>query len=544
MDASIAFIIHKDVNDPLNLKALIQMIGDFVRESRDSGSRADASAPPRNAYAFFRFVLSDIFPETNNPDEPRRLLLEAAILKLQKLLSGNLRPDNLRNGKDDVFDVIFQNESQVQLQANIRKLTDVLWKLQGSSEFFHELVRNVSPRYFTSSQKSELIGFYNEKNYRLLLFHIVRHAFETTNNLPVFFAERTYQEALLSEPQSPQQLALMRIAADNGHADAALIYGNYLKMQRRWNDAYTYFRKAVPGDCALWSIAELLEKGLIPLDDLDTKLQRTIEDMINDLPKVRYELANVECHEKNPTRYESLATAYKIYFVLAYQRGFSRAWNDLARMLESPLLDYPSTGWTDKNGMIRMYRSNAFFGTSAQALYDWADGFSTDLLGSSDASDGAKEEMRIWAEEMLEAAANLGSAKAAYKMALLQKDALHDTENSPLVWLNLALRLDSTGVNGNVYREMARLLPNGEKKTEDLKLAIRYGCADAAYDLAKLYFDAYLMSDREDYLKDSYRFLWANLNKMSEEVKSSAKKLLEMITIDGFHSNGPAGSPF
>ena len=79
MDASIAFIIHKDVNDPLNLKALIQMIGDFVRESKDSGSRADASAPPRNAYTFFRFVLSDIFPNSNNPGEPKRLLLEAAI---------------------------------------------------------------------------------------------------------------------------------------------------------------------------------------------------------------------------------------------------------------------------------------------------------------------------------------------------------------------------------------------------------------------------------------------------------------------------------
>ena len=546
MDASNdnLFLSHNDVNDSLNLKSLIQLIGDFVRESRDIGSLTEL--PPRNAVTFFRFVLSDVFPEKKTNDF-KGLLLDAAVLKLQKLLSGNLRPENLRNGKDDVLDVILNVRSQPQLRSNTDKLTRSLSRLSDASGFFYKLVRNASLLFFSPSEKNEIVSCYHRKDYEPLLFRIVRHSFETTHNLPVFFAERTYQEALLSDPQSPQQLVLMRIAADNGHEAAALFYANYRKKQREWSVAYTYYRKAVPGDCALWSIAELLEKGLLSREKLDDRLIRMIEEMIDDLGSERYELRTVECSEKNPSRYESLATAYRIYFVLAYQRGFSRAWSDMARMLESPLFEYPSGGWKDKKWMINTYRANAIRGTSAQALYDWADSLSSEEE-DSDATDGTIEDYQFWKEEMLEAAASLGSAKAAYQYALMRKDDLHDTDNSPLQWLQLALRLDSTGINGKVHRELARLQSDADKKTEHqkkvayLKDAINYGCLDAAYDLGRLYYESYLRSNRKEDLNQSNRFLRIYLSGMSQEVKNAAKELLSLIETDDSLSAGEVRS--
>ena len=230
------------LNDTLNLRDLIESITDHVR------MYGNADSQPRTILSFLNTLLPGL-PLSGGS-------AESWITILQKILSGNISYTKA----EPLVAQICSGEMDAELTANLSKITAVLSELPEERPFYQQLQQRVSLRFFSGREKDSLQDLLERRCYPAFLLALIKHSFSRMYNIPCFFAERIYEEALTYDYDSTLRFALMREAALNGSKNASLEYGNYLAKSGPYEEAFEYLLLAVPLQPAIWNLAFLIEK--------------------------------------------------------------------------------------------------------------------------------------------------------------------------------------------------------------------------------------------------------------------------------------------
>ena len=207
------------------------------------------------------------------------------------------------------------------------------------------------------------------KNYR---YFLLDKCTGSLRNIPCFYAERIYEEALTYDYDSKLRFALMREAAVNGNKNAALEYGNYLAKTGPYEEAFEYLLLAVPLQPAIWNLAFLIEKRWIGTEQAKRcRTELKIEDKLStgkEFVDVISELDGLTRLSGDHIRAEELVFTYKTYFYLA-NRGFYKAFNSMAKLLLNGVASFSGdTGEEKRQTLCRKYLQTAIAGNNVTAM--------------------------------------------------------------------------------------------------------------------------------------------------------------------------------
>ena len=192
------------LNDTLNLRELIETVVDHIR------TYSSADTQPRTILSFLNMLLSGLNLVGGS--------VESWITILQKVFSGNISYTKA----DALAKQICSDNLDDGLLSNLSSVTAVIAKLPEEELFYLKLQQRVSLRFFSTSEIEHLKTQLDQKNYSAYLLALLKHSFSRLHNIPCFFAERIYEEALTYDYDSKLRFALMREAAVNGNKNAAL----------------------------------------------------------------------------------------------------------------------------------------------------------------------------------------------------------------------------------------------------------------------------------------------------------------------------------
>lgn len=311
------------LNDELNLKDFIIQITQIIRAGKNSRTE------PRTLLRFLEIVFAGIFRST-------------MIKELQKIFSGNIPPQRIATKQEEIV----KGEFDTQLRRNLAAIEEAIQSSDATGKEFSKLLQKANQIYFTPEELNQLdqLKESGTKESRIdILLLLVKHGFNNLDNLPCFFARRIYEEALTYNHNEQLRFRLMQTAADNGHKQAALEYGNYKdgEMGKEINDknkilseeAFKYTFMALPLNSAMWNMAWQLEHFRLNLEQIE-ELKNTIKMdeklASSEFDECRYEMELISCPAEELREHESAMLAYKICFYLAYQ-GFSKAFNSLGK---------------------------------------------------------------------------------------------------------------------------------------------------------------------------------------------------------------------
>ena len=342
------------LNDTLNLRELIETITDHVR------TNSATETQPRTILSFLNTLLSGLNLIGGSAD--------SWILTLQKILSGNISYTK----EDSLAKQICSGELDEPLIANLSFITSVISALPGEDLFYVKLQQRVSLRFFSIQEKDYLQEQLQNKNYSTYLLALLKHSFTRLRNIPCFYAERIYEEALTYDYDSKLRFALMREAAVNGNKNAALEYGNYLAKTGPYEEAFEYLLLAVPLQPAIWNLAFLIEKRWIGTEQAKRcRTELKIEDKLStgkEFVDVISELDGLTRLSGDHIRAEELVFTYKTYFYLA-NRGFYKAFNSMAKLLLNGVASFSGdTGEEKRQTLCRKYLQTAIAGNNVTAM--------------------------------------------------------------------------------------------------------------------------------------------------------------------------------
>lgn len=507
------------LNDTLNLRDSILMITDHIKVY---GRAVDE---PRTLVKFIEQLLSGTMSDGAK--------LETIKKELQKAFSGNLPLSKL----ESLLQIFDDEGCRTAVYNNLCTIAQTLYNVSGSDAFFQTVLKKISLRFFTQDEKETLNALVSAGKYSDFLYQIIRHGVRTPYNVPCFFADRIYDEALTYDYDSPMRYALMQTAADNGNKRAALEYGNYLAKHGPYDPAFDYLLLALPIQAALWNLACLIETHKVGPDRLNQfKLTAKIDERLSaaEFSNLRQELDATICSAENSIQYENLTYAYKTYFYLA-QKGFFKAYNSLAKLLtlKQIIIKSDCTAFSAET-LARKYYQKAIQGGNVIAMCNEGSRLLKQQIGSAYAPGSTQEQYML---ELMQISAEADVVRSYYNLGVYYEYAakhssvpLKSREEIRAIYARaLELDIDKSGIRGDLLIRLGKLSRDPWIQKDYFEQALQCGSSDAAYYLAREYYNRYA-GDWNDYRKRQFNSLIEdNMPYMSIEIKRETQSLQEMI---------------
>ena len=506
------------LNDTLNLRDLIETITEHIRVN------GTAESHPRTILGFLNTLLSGVNLVGGS--------VESWISTLQKILSGNISYTKAATLAEQICSGMLDDN----LIANLSKITKALTLSQEES-FYQQLMQRVSLRFFSPSEKEELQYELDGKHYPRFLLILLKHSFSRLQNIPCFFAERIYEEALTYDYDSKLRFAFMREAALNGNKNAALEYGNYLAKSGPYEEAFEYLLLAVPLQPAIWNLAFLIEKRWIGSEQAKRcRLELKIEDKLSsgkEFVDVADELDGLTCLLEDHVRADELLYVYKVYFYLA-RRGFCKAYNSMAKLLLNRVVCFAGEGGEEKGkSLSHEYLQAAIAGNNVTAMSNEGNRLLIERTSSNLFEPSSAEEKYM--VELLSIGSDMEFMHSCYYLGNYYEYAMAHgstgiTRNDiKKVYERAAtLDLDGSGMSGNLYLRLGKLSDKPEEQINFFQKALAAGLSDAAFLLALCYYNS--EPDQEPHhLIIASKILEDNLDYMTPETREKSATLQKAI---------------
>ena len=508
------------LNDTLNLRELIETVVDHIR------TYSSADTQPRTILSFLNMLLSGLNLVGGS--------VESWITILQKVFSGNISYTKA----DALAKQICSGNLDDELLSNLSSVTAVIAKLPEEELFYLKLQQRVSLRFFSTSEIEHLKTQLDQKNYSAYLLALLKHSFSRLHNIPCFFAERIYEEALTYDYDSKLRFALMREAAVNGNKNAALEYGNYLAKSGPYEEAFEYLLLAVPLQPAVWNLAFLIEKRWIGTEQAKRcRTELRIEDKLSagkEFASVISELDGLTCFSGDHLRAEELIFSYKTYFYLA-NRGFYKAFNSMAKLLLNGVVSFSGNAGEEKSQTLcKKYLQAAISGNNVTAMSNEGNRLLIERTSQNLCEPDAPEEKYM--VELLSIASEMEFMHACYYLGNYYEYALAHgqtkvSRNSiKKIYEHAAkLDLDGSGMSGHLYLRLGKLSEKREDQLQYFQKALSSGLSDAAYSLALCYCEISDSDQKSRYLIKAAKLIEDNILFMTSETQDKARTLQKII---------------
>lgn len=474
------------LNDPLNLKELIQQIASFMRTNEQSFDLD-------TILGFLNRLLFDLDNHYDEPDAKASKLIQG----IQKTLSGNPPSQkvadlahNISGGQLDAF-----------LMKNISEIVDAVQTSRRAPALWDSLLLKVSPLYFKKEELQtlhELISLHTLNGYGKFLLRLVKHGFSTLDNIPELAAKRLYEEAQTYDYDQPARFRLLKVAADYGNKQAALEYGNYMNRMRPSGvvppqdaaEAFRYTYMALPLPSAMWNLAYQLESLQLSSDQVELLYYsiRINEKLRNSNAASHLsELEMVGCMAAGDKKRHVYDFAYKIYFYLGYS-GFSKGFNSMAKLLTSERYGFElltCKQFTSIDEIADYYYRKAIEGGCISAMQNVGIRKYKELLTAPQ-----KDSFDVsYTEQLLKTASHYGLNRSTEVLGDFYLDCL-PTPNILEAKRYFEEALKQTN-SGNAYYHLGILATSWSDKAELFRKAMNAGKADAAYQYALAEHESY-----------------------------------------------------
>ena len=526
------------LNDPLNLRDFISGITDFLRE------RAGTDTPPQNIVSFFALILTG-----EDTAASRR---EAGVVTMQRLLSGNISYGTA--AVQALAKEVCSGDRDAALLEILTAVSGAIRACRGGEVFLHGLFDQCSFRFFSPSELQELKALRMGEDYPRLLLALLKHGFRTLYNLPCFFSQRMYAEALTCDFDSPHRFALMKIAADHGNRDAAVEYGNYLARSGPGSEADRYFMMALPKPSALWSIAYQLEMRWVEPERVPVlRAAFRVEEKLAgpEFDPYREELEGIVYGGPDQEMAETMLYTYKVYFYLAYQ-DFFKGFHSMAKQLENGTIRFRGPGGGAKAIRLRhKYRAEAIKASNVISILSEGNAALQLRMAAGEYDPSSREEKQML--ELLGLAADMDLLYGNFHLGEYNEYASRrdpkqrkKREVAKECYLRAEkLDTDGDGRGGMLWLRLGLVSDSGEEKRRYLERALEAQQWDAAYYLAEMEAREYLSGEKtaQLHLFNAAKLLRDHLSLISEENKKSAKLLYLALaaSLEGEAEGGKTG---
>ena len=509
------------LNDDLNLRDFILLITDHIKLNGRAGEE------PRTLVKFIELLLSGTVTDPKKQD--------SLIKEFQKAFSGNLPLSKM----ESLLQIFYDETYKDKIYENVCGISQTLFNVSNSDAFFRQTLKKISLRFFSQAEHTNLVALVDGKRYGEFLYQLILHGANTPYNVPCYFADRIYDEALTYDYDSPMRYALMREAADNGNKRAALEYGNFLAKHGPYDTAFDYLMLALPIPVAIWNVAFLLETHWVGASQLNQFRQtfKTDEKLSSEeFADSRPELDAVICSETNPLKYDELTYAYKTYFYLA-QKGFFKAYNSLGKLLaQKRIIIKPDCTEFTADTLAKKYYQKAIQGGNIMAMCSEGSRLLKEEVASNTYAPDSTEERYLL--ELLQVSAETDVAHSYYNLGKYYEYAAEKAPSPPksrdeicqIYEHALAIDIDKSSIHGDLLIRLGKLSQDPDKKKKYFCQALKDGAADAAYYLSSDYYERYIENGNEYDRRQADKLLEENLPYMSEKIKKEASYLSEALT--------------
>ncbi len=524
------------LNDPLNLRDFIAKITDYIREN------GEPTAAPKNIVGFLTLILpnqdtaetqkdggfSPADPEAAKTPKPNR------IVTMQRLLSGNI-PYSAKAVQAMADEVCSGKRDPELLECMSLVVNSILCCPEGSVFFEKRLFPLISFRFFSDEELRTLKSLLDTKDYPRFLLMLLKHGFGSLYNLPCFFSQRMFEEAVTCDFDSPHRYALMKAAADNGSRDAALEYANYLARHPN-SGADEYFLMAIPRPSAVWAIAYQLEIGWIGRDRLP-KFQnafRVDEKLsIPEFEPYRQELEGIVYGGQDPDMAETMLYIYKVYFYLAYTDYF-KGFHSMAKQLETGTIRFDGPDGAEKAARLRKkYRDASIKASVVISCMSEGNYLLQKQMEDGKYDPGSETERKSL--ELLELGAEMDLLYGNYHLGeyyeyVSRRDPEKpDSRKIANAFYKRAAQLDTdgNGRQGKLWLKLGLVSDSPEEKRKYYEMALDARQWDAAYYLADMEMNRYMSGGESAmlHLYSAYKYLREYLPMISGENRSMANLL-------------------
>lgn len=521
------------LNDPLNLKDLIQAVTGFLHD-KNPDSQLDTMLD------FLKCLFRDNVIAGFSEKAPKDVVVD-----MQKLLSGTPLPKSYNT----FFESLQNGQLDEALRANLQAVLSAIDSASGSTAFWRSLRGSIIFPFFSREEAAQLRELIDGKEYESCLLELLRHGFLNWKSIPAFSARHAYEEAQTYDFDSPPRYKLLKLAADLGHERAAQEYGNYAhrmyhdRQQADYlADAFRYTLKALPLPSALWNLAYQLMGQDLSREQVD-ELRRTINlDKKLKGPEfeaVLPELDYVHCMADTATQQRSYELAYRISFYLAYS-GFAKGFNSLYVLLRMDKYSFELTDkapFADKAALADHYLEQSAANGCLFAMQNAGLADCRRLMQRYREGAAVEPQELAYTRQMLQTAASYGMARSAVALGELYLDGPDPDPDQAQKWLELAVNYNSHNVRA--LCGLGRLANSSEKKLQRFQQAMRAGsdeqagaadrqmAAHAALLYAEECSRQYALSSNFELLKDADKFVRAFRSQMSPaDQKLAAQYLL------------------
>ena len=521
----------KFLNDPLNIKDLIQHIASFMRES---GQSFDLDT----ILGFMSRLLFDLESHYTEPDTKTEKIIHG----IQKTLSGN--PPSQRIA--DLALAICNGKLDALLQKNIAQIIDDVQTTSRAQVLWDSLLLKASPLYFGKHELqllNNLVSARTAESYCEFLLLLVKHGFSSLDNIPELAAKRFYEEAQTYDYDQPARFRLLKVAADYGNKQAALEYGNYMNRTRPEGivppldaaEAFRYTLMALPLPSAMWNLAYQLESLQLSSDQFNLLYYsiRINEKFKNSNVALHlHELGMVACMAVSEKKRQAYDFAYKIYFYLGYS-GFAKGFNSMAKLLSSKRYEFElldSAAFPDKSGMADYYYRKAVEGGCISAMQNvgirkYKQLISTPQRDQFDVS---------YTEQLLQTASYYGLNRSTEVLGNFYLDCPSEPNYTEAKhYLEESVKLKNSG---DAYYRLGLIASSWEDKADLYRRAMAAGKADAAYQYALAEHENYCIDDNRSRIRRAVNAIEQYSPRMSLEIQRQAlayadelRKLLDSV---------------
>ncbi len=513
------------LNDPLNLRDLIAKLTDHIR------LYGAGEASPKNIVGFFALILTGA--DTGETRKDNR------ITTMQRLLSGNIPYGSA--AVQALAGEICSGERDGPLLESLEKLARAIRECAYDGDLIGDLYEQCSFRFFSPEELQTLRFLHLKGDTPRFLLVLLKHAFATLYNIPCFFAQRMYDEAITCDWDSPHRYALMKLAADSGNRDAAMEYANFLaRRYGQSSDADRYFLLALPKPEAVWSLANRIELRWVGEDRVpEFRRALRIEDKLGgpEFAAFREELEGVGYGGPEPERAETMLFLYKVYFYLAYQ-DFFKGFHSMAKQLETGTICFSGPGGEAKTLRLRLkYRAAAIRASNVISFLSEGNRALRQLTAEEECRPDPEEEGRML--ELLGLAADtdllygnlyLGEY---YEYRSRREPQLRRYRETAKEYYLRAERLDTNGDGrgGRLWLRLGVVSDTPEEKRLCFEKALEAGEWDAAYYLAEMESKLYLSGGKTSrlHLFSAAKLLKDHLSLISKDNAELAKLLYRAL---------------
>lgn len=479
--------------DHINVKTFPEEIINFLRENK-------IKTRLNSVRVIYSLILEEISFDIKS----------SYINRIQKYLSSN---DSI---SITIFDDIVNGIYTKELKNACIKINNEILKCKNPYLFYNKIINKCSFLHFDDKQLEMLNNLNKDNDYSEILYILFIHAFETYKyNTPRILSERLYGEALALSKGNPLKKNLLKLSANLGNPYACVEYAEEI-YDNNWSDRIKYFMKNKDYSVALWEIAFIIEH--FEIDEI------TFKEIKKELKNYIYysnsfeECNNISTKEnKNSFKSDCLITAFKLYYYIANEKNFSKAYNSVGKLLiEEKILYLDKNKKIDKIKMMtigKKYIKKACSLGNVHAMENLA------LLIKNDDYEKATTLAKIGAEyENIESCILLSNLLIS-----------NGNEIEAIKYLKYAASTNNKEAFYNLGKIYERKL-DYDKAKNYYENSIKNGYNIASINLAKLYFQMYV-NESDEKLKISYLMVAINIlekykNTLNKENQNIAEKLL------------------